>query len=119
LTFDAWWEVLRWLALPAIGAVAWWLRELDNRRRNAVRMLHERQEAERAARHAELDAVRRELRNEIREVDAALDAWRVSSAERFATAGAVQAAVDRIATEIGRLTERLDRVLEGVRGRPS
>lgn len=105
VSWEAAWTLLQWLAVPAIGGggavLAWWLRELEGRRRELARDLYRRLDAEREARAAAVAALVAELH-----------ATNLDAARTYATASDVRQAVDGVVTEIRRLGERFDRFLE-------
>lgn len=101
MTFDAWFEVLKWLAVPGVTGLCWWIYLIDARRREVTHDLYSRLDVEREARE-EADRRMREL----------VHAAQLDAATRYATAETVEKAVGRVVAELHRLTERFDRFLE-------
>lgn len=115
MTFEAWWELLRWGAIPLGGLLIWWVRDLQSRHRHQVERLHEKIEAEARARHIESETCRREHREAVKTLHDDLNAWKLDAASRFASAAHMERGFEKLETAITGLGARLERWIEGRR----
>ena len=115
MTFEAWWELLRWGAIPAVGLLVWWVRDLQARQRHQVERLHERIETEARARHQESEQCRFEHREAVKTLHQDLNAWKLDAASRFASAAHMERGFEKLETAILTLGSRLERWIEADR----
>lgn len=115
MTFEAWWELLRWGAIPAVGLLIWWVRDLQARHRHQVERLHEKIDAEARQRHRESEACRREHRDAVKALHDDLNTWKLDAASRFASAASMERGFEKLESAIQGLGSRLERWIEGTR----
>lgn len=115
MTFEAWWELLRWAAIPLVGLVIYWGREMQARHRHQVERLYERIEAEARARHLDSERCRSEHREAVKVLHDDLNAWKLDAASRFASAAHMERGFEKLETAISGLGTRLERWIEGSR----
>lgn len=113
MTFEAWWELLRWAAFPALGLLVWWIRDIQARQRHAAERLYEKIDAEARARHEETEACRREHREAVRVLHADLNTWKMDATNRFATAATMDRGFEKLENAIIALGTRMERWIEG------
>jgi hypothetical protein len=113
MTFDAWWELLRWGAVPLGGLLIWWVRDIQARHRHQFERLYERIESEVKARHAESEQCRREHREAVKALHDDLNAWKLDAASRFASAAHMERGFEKLENAIQGLGSRLERWIEG------
>lgn len=101
MTFDAWWELVRWGAVPAIGLLMWWVRDIQSRHRHTVERLHEKLDAETKARHDAVKALHDDL-----------NAWKLDAASRFASSASMERGFEKLENAIQGLGTRLERWIE-------
>lgn len=115
MTFEAWWELLRWGAIPAVGLLFWWLRDLQARQRHTVERLYEKLEAETRSRQHESEQCRIEHREAFKTLHADLNTWKLDAASRFASAAHMERGFEKLENAILTLGSRLERWIEADR----
>lgn len=105
MTFDAFWDIVHWLLLPAISALAWWVLRIDTTAQDAIRTSELRLS----------EAVVRAERSHTKEItglSAQFAAFQLDVVRSYARTDQLERALDRISARL----EKIEQKIEELRG---
>lgn len=106
MTFEAFWELLRWAGLAGLLGLVGWIAKLESKVSANNRDLHQRREADKAELKADITACRAEHRASSSEV-------RLELAREYVTAAAAAERFGALDKRLEKIDGKLDRLLEG------
>ena len=102
MTFEAFWNLLQWIFLPLAGAIAWWVRQIDEEHVAMAAKLEQRIETCYANHVADMGR----MKNDLGDFKLAVVGNYVSKAE-------LERTLDRIESAISRLGDRVESLMGG------